>query len=184
MVQYTLPQDPEFRLTIPGKDSPKNREKAMEQLMQMLEAGDIPAELADGAGPQQFIEIKEPAPLDPNSEDAINQAVQILSSLATLKLKAQESREEALAIRQKIDILFTDEIVSEEEILNLKDGFKVLRTYAQANLRYREAREQAIVAREILDEALKAADPEQAIAPTVAADEDAAPANSTKSKKR
>jgi len=33
---------------------------------------------------------------------------QILSSLATLKLKVQESRAEALAVRTAVDILFTD----------------------------------------------------------------------------
>jgi len=80
----------------------------------------------------------------------------VLSTLATLKLKVQVSRTEAMKIRTQIDTLFTDEIVSEEEITNLKEGFKVLKTYAQANLRYREARTQAEQAREILDQALKA----------------------------
>jgi hypothetical protein len=80
--------------------------------------------------------------------------VQVLSNLATLKLKVQESRADAFKVRAGIDVLFTDEEVSEEEIAALKEGFKVLKTYAQANLRYREARSQAEDARAVLDRAL------------------------------
>jgi cell division protein FtsB len=86
--------------------------------------------------------------------------VQILSSLATLKLKAQESKTEAMQVRKQIDVLFTDETVSEEEITHLKEGFKVLKNYAQTNLRYREARTQAEHARTVLDRALQSSEPE------------------------
>ena len=41
------------------------------------------------------------------------------------------------------------------KVTQLKDGFKVLKTYAQANLRYREARAQAEEARVVLDQALQ-----------------------------
>jgi len=156
MVQYTLAQSPEVILTVSGKDSLKAREKAMDQLITLMEAGTLPTDLSEGFGPQQFIEVKEPVLVNVEEEDAITQAVQVLSTLATLKLKVQVSRTEAMKIRTQIDTLFTDEIVSEEEITNLKEGFKVLKTYAQANLRYREARTQAEQAREILDQALKA----------------------------
>ena len=83
-----------------------------------------------------------------------------MSSLATLKLKAQESRTEALEVREQIDILFSDDLVSEEEVTQLKDGFKVLKAYAQVNLRYREARAQAESARAVLDQALQSPEPE------------------------
>jgi hypothetical protein len=72
-----------------------------------------------------------------------------------------ESREEALKIREAIDILFTDEAVSAEEISRLKDGFKVLKNFAQANVRYREARGKAEEARAILDEALQSVESEK-----------------------
>lgn len=88
-------------------------------------------------------------------EDAITQAVQVLSNLATLKLKVQESREQALQIRAQIDVLFSDELVSEEVINQLKDGFKVLKSFAQVNVRFREARAQAEQARTTLDRALQ-----------------------------
>jgi RecA/RadA recombinase len=155
MVQYTLAQSPEIILTVSGKDSVKARDKAMDQLMELMDSGELPTDLADGFGPQQFIEIKEPGALPMGDEDDLNQAVQVLSSLAMLKLKVQDSKTEALQIRQQIDVLFTDEPISETEITTLKEGFKVLKTYAQANLRYREARVQAEAARTILDQALQ-----------------------------
>lgn len=155
MVQYTLAQSPDVILTVPGKDSAKARDKAMDQLIELMESGSLPTDLSDGFGPHQFIEVKEPVLTNTEDEDAITQAVQILSNLATLKLRVQASRAEALKIRTQIDTLFTDEVVSEDEIASLKEGFKVLKTYAQANLRYREARAQAERARTVLDQALK-----------------------------
>lgn len=157
MVQYTLAQAPEVILTVPGKDSAKAREKAMDQLMEQMDTGKLPTDLAEGFSPQQLIEVKEPPMTDAASsdEDAITQAVQTLSTLATLKLKVQESRTEALEVRKAVDVLFTDKSVSEEEISRLKEGFKVLKTFAGANLRYQEARSKAEQARAILDQALK-----------------------------
>ena len=160
MVQYTLVQSPEVILTIPGKDSAKAREKAMDQLIELMDAGELPTELSDGFAPQQFIEVKEPIVTPSPDEDAITQAVQILSNLATLKLKLQDSRGEALQVHAQLDMLFSDEPVSEAEVSSLKDGFKVLKTYAQANLRFKEARKQAKEAREVLDRALNTADTE------------------------
>ncbi len=154
MVQYTLVQSPEVILTVPGKDSAKAREKAMDQLIELMDTGKLPTDLSDGFGPDQFIEVKEQTAPPSPEEDSVTQAVQLLSNLATLKLKLQESRAEALQIRAKMDILFSDESVSEEEITSLKEGFKALKTYAQANLRYQEARVQAEQARAVLDGAL------------------------------
>jgi soluble cytochrome b562 len=155
MVQYSLAQSPEIILTVPGKDSAKARDKAMDQLMELMDAGELPTELEEGFGPQQLIEVKEPTTDTSSREDEITQAVQILSNLASLKLKVQESRTEALEIRKAIDVLFADKSVTEEEITYLKEGFKVLKNFAQANLRYQEARSKAEQARQILDQALK-----------------------------
>ncbi len=155
MVQYTLAQSPDIILSVPGKDSAKSREKAMDQLMELMDAGELPTELEEGFGPKQLIEVKEPAADKDHDEDSVTQAVQVLSNLATLKLKVQESRTEALEIRQAVDILFSDESVTEAEITQLKEGFKVLKSFAQANLRYQEARSRAEQARQVLDQALK-----------------------------
>jgi soluble cytochrome b562 len=158
MVQYTLAQSPDIILTVPGKDSAKAREKAMDQLMQLMNEGKLPTELEDGFSAKQLIEVKEVSMDTTSGEDEITQAVQILSNLATLKLKVQDSRAEALEIRKQVDILFSDDSVTEEEITRLKEGFKVLKTFAQANLRYQEAKAKAEQARQILDRALKSAD--------------------------
>ncbi|BAU05810.1 hypothetical protein NIES592_08540 [Fischerella major NIES-592] len=158
MVQYTLAQSPDIILTVTGKDSAKAREKAMDQLMQLMDEGKLPTELEDGFSAKQLIEVKEVSMDTTSGEDEITQAVQILSNLATLKLKVQDSRAEALEIRKQVDILFSDDSVTEEEITRLKEGFKVLKTFAQANLRYQEAKAKAEQARQILDRALKSAD--------------------------
>jgi LPS O-antigen subunit length determinant protein (WzzB/FepE family) len=160
MVQYTLAQAPEVILTVPGKDSAKARDKAMDQLMERMDAGELPTDLSEGFSPKQLVEVKEPSTMDTVSsdEDAITQAVQVLNNLATLKLKVQESRTEALEVRKAVDILFTDQSVSEEEISRLKEGFKVLKNFAQANLRYHEARAKAEQARTVIDQALKSSE--------------------------
>ncbi len=155
MVQYTLAQSPEIILTVSGKDSAKAREKAMDQLMELMETGKLPTELEEGFGAQQLIEVKEQIIDNTRGEDAITQAVQVLSNLATLKLKVQETRTEALEIRKAVDVLFSDNSVTEEEITHLKEGFKVLKNFAQANLRYQQARNKAEQARQVLDQALK-----------------------------
>lgn len=183
MVKYTLTQSPDVVLTVPGKDSPKARDRAMDQLIDLVETGKLPTDLSDGFSPQQFIEVKDDvkdnvkddvkdnvketvtassdadaAPAQ-NAEEALNQAVQMLSNLATLKLKVQVSRTEAMKVRSQVDNLFTDDPVDEAELEQLKEGFKVLKTFAQANLRYREARIQAEQARTILDQALSFSEP-------------------------
>lgn len=157
MVQYTLAQSPKTVLNISGKDSRKAREKAMDQLVELMDDGKLPTNLANGFDPQQFIEVKTPEPTDDikSQEDTVVEAVQILSHLATLKMKMQDSREDALVVRQLIDLLFTDEPISEAQIASLKDGFKTLKSFAQSNLRYRDARSQAETARQVLDDALK-----------------------------
>ncbi len=157
MVQYSLMQSPEVVLTVPGKDSRKAREQAMDQLVTLMDEGQLPTTLADGFDPQQFIEVKEPetSPQVQSQEDAVVEAVQVLSALATLKLKMQESRTEALKVRELVDLLFADDPITEEQVESLKDGFKTLKSFAQSNLKFRDARSRAAAAREVLDEALK-----------------------------
>lgn len=158
MVRYTLPQSPEIILSVRGKDSAKAREQAMDKLMELMDTGKLPTELENGFGPQQFIEVKDTPVATVKEEDAISEAVQILSNLASLKLKMMECREEALKARNQIEILFSDQTSTMEEIADLKEGFKALKNFAVANLRYREARSKAEAARMVLDEALKSSD--------------------------
>jgi len=154
MARYTLAQSPEIVLTVAGKDSPKAREKAMTELMELMDSGKLDTDLAEGFSPDQFIEVRELS-MSEDREDPITQAVQVLNNLATLKIKVQELRSDAMQVRSQVDILFGDEIVSEEQINSIKEGFKVLKSFAQLNMKFLDARSQAENARQVLDEALK-----------------------------
>lgn len=140
--------------------------------MELMDSGKLDTDLADGFSPDQFIEIKE-LPMSEEREDPITQAVQVLNNLATLKIKTQELRSDAMQVRSQIDILFSDEIVSEEQINNLKDGFKILKSFAQLNMKFLDARSQAENARQVLDEALKS--PNSEVKTTTATISDALP---------
>lgn len=156
MVQYTLAEHPDVIINVDGKDSRKSREKAMNRLVEMMDNDELPSNLPNGFGPDQFVEVKEmTGPIANVQDDEVTQAIQLLSNLASLKLKTQELKQDALKVRQQVDLLFDDQPISEAEVASLKEGFKVLKTFAQSNIRYRQAREQAEVARQILDAALE-----------------------------
>ena len=154
MVQYTLAQSPEVLIDVSGRDSNKAREKAMDQLMTLMDDGKLPTELDDGFNPKDFIEVKDQKSEPSAEENQVVEAVQTLSNLSKLKVKVQGSREDALKVRELIDLLFTDEVIEEEQIEELNSGFKTLKTFAQSNLRYRDAKDEAESAREVLDNAL------------------------------
>ncbi|MBE9140626.1 hypothetical protein IQ254_26070 [Nodosilinea sp. LEGE 07088] len=156
MVQYTLAQAPDLVLPVSGKDSAKAREKALDQLIALIDEGCLSNALADGFGAEQLVEIK---PLTPSAtvqqqEDSVVEAIQVLNQLATLKVKVQASRDEALQVRQLVDLLFADAPMTHAQVTDLKEGFKVLKSFAQSNLRFKEARAQAEQARQVLDQAL------------------------------
>ncbi|MGF1513045.1 MAG: hypothetical protein ACFB5Z_05020 [Elainellaceae cyanobacterium] len=162
MVRYTLAQCPDVTLPVRGKDSKKARDKAMDQLIELMDDGKLPIDLSDGFSPQELIAVDDQneaiAASTGSDEEAVIQAVQTLNNLANLKLKAQELRDEALQVRAQVDVLFSDEPIHPDEIAQMKDGLKALKNFAQANLRYRAGRTEAEQARAVLDEALKPAD--------------------------
>ena len=160
MVKYTLKEDPEVAIEVPGRDSAKARQKAMDQLVDLMDAGELSTSLDGGFGMEDFIVVKPSSATEPTQgEDEIVASVQILNKLASLKLKMQESKQDALEIRALVDLLFTDDPITEADVLRLKDGFKVLKKFAQANIQFREARQQAESARAILDQALQSEAP-------------------------
>ncbi len=156
MPQYAIPQSPELIFTVPGKDSPKAREKAMALVEEAIAAGTLEAELLDGFGPDRLV-VVEPTNLGehPTEGDDIGPAVQVLANFASLRLRHQELREEAQKIRHQLDTLFGEAPVTEEEVAALKKGFKVLEAFAQINRRYSLARQEAETARQVLDRALQ-----------------------------
>ena len=123
MVEYTLAQCPEVTLPVRGKDSKKARDQAMDQLIELMDDGKLPIDLSDGFSPQELIAVDDkPTPTAAIAdEEAVIAAVQTLNNLANLKLKAQELRDEAMAVRSRVDVLFSDEPISPEELAQLKD---------------------------------------------------------------
>lgn len=128
----------------------------MDQLITLLDDGDLPTSLADGFSADQLVEVAPPPPsvATQQQEESVVQAIQVLHQLATLKVKLQDSRDQALQVRALVDLLFSNEPISDNQLADLKDGFKILKSFAQSNLRFREARSQAEQARQVLDQAL------------------------------
>ena len=89
------------------------------------------------------------------AEEEITQAIQVLSSLATLKLKTQESKDQSLEVLRKIESLFKlEEPISPQDLDELKTGFKTLNKFALAVNQYYETKTKAEVAKKVLDEIL------------------------------
>jgi len=169
MPQYTLAEDPSIILETPGKnDTRKNREAAIEKLLELMDSGEIETELKDGFGPDQLILVRSGKPeLSPNPKDStgedsdVVQAVQTLTQFATLRQRVEELRPSAQEARGQIDLLFAGE-VSVEQIQQIKEGLKSLKNFAQANIQFKEAISEAEAARKTLDEALASAALEKA----------------------
>ncbi|MGA9380185.1 MAG: hypothetical protein WBV73_15580 [Phormidium sp.] len=164
MPQYTLAEDPTVILTVPGKnDTKKNREAAIEQLLELMDSGELNIELKDGFGPDQLILIKDAKAegnvnlKDSTGEDSgVVQAVQILTQFASLRQRVEELRPAAQEARSQIDLLFAGE-VTVEQIQQIKEGLKSLKNFAQVNIQFRESITEAEAARKTLDEALTTA---------------------------
>jgi 3-oxoacyl-ACP reductase-like protein len=86
------------------------------------------------------------------AEEEITQAIQVLSNLATLKLKTQESKDQSLEVLRKIESLFKlEEPISPQDLDELKSGFKTLNKFALAVNQYYETKTKAEEAKKVLD---------------------------------
>jgi len=162
MPQYSLAEDPSIILDIPGRnDTRKNREAAIEKLLELMDSGEVEIDLKDGFGPDELILIKTPSKQGSSNQqertteetDTIAQAVQVLTQFATLRQKVEELRPTAQEARAQIDLLF-EGTVSVEQIQQIKEGLKSLKNFAQTNIQLREALTEAEQARKTLDEAM------------------------------
>lgn len=164
MPQYTLAEDPTVILTVPGKnDTKKNREAAIEKLLELMDSGELDIDLKDGFGPDQLILLKDTKAegnvnlKDSTAEDSgVVQAVQVLTQFASLRQRVEELRPAAQEARSQIDLLFAGE-VTVEQIQQIKEGLKALKNFAQVNIQFRESITEAEAARKTLDEALTTA---------------------------
>jgi hypothetical protein len=166
MAKYTIAECPEISVTVRGKDSPATRQRALDKIIELMDADELPTELPDGLSSEQLIEVKEDheaSDTNEAEEDAVIKAVRELNNLANLKIKVQELHQAAIIARKDLDILFTDTPIEQEpdqfkELV--KGSFKILKDFAVASVNYKEAKIKAESARAVLDEALQFSDAE------------------------
>jgi hypothetical protein len=154
MPQYTTAYCPELLFKVPGADSGKTRYKAIQQIAFLLNEAQLKIKLPEGFSTKQLIEITKHDLMSEN-ENKIAEAVKIISKLSTAKQTTQELHEKAFQIRGKIDALFSNQVLKKQDFDEIENSLKVLKNFAMANLRYKEALLEAEKARCLLDEALK-----------------------------
>ena len=154
MSQYTLPQCPELLFKAEGKDSDNTRYKTLKKIVGLINDGQVKIKLPEGFSTWELIEITE-QDLMAEDEDKIIEAVKALSKLSSSKQKMQTLHEQALTARSYLDALFSNKFIAGEDYENIEEGLKIIKNFAQASLRYKEALPYAEKARSLLDEALK-----------------------------
>jgi hypothetical protein len=154
MPQYTTPYCPELLFIVPGADSGKARYKAIQQIAFLLNEGQLKIKLPEGFSTKQLVEITKHDLMSEN-ENKIAEAVKIISKLSTAKQTTQELHEQALQTRGKIDALFGNQVLTKQDFDEIESNLKILKNFAIASLRYKEALCEAEKARRLLDEAIK-----------------------------
>ncbi len=154
---YTVPQCPKLLIEVRNLDSDRARYNAINKLVSLINEGSIDVQIPEGFTTQQLIEIRE-EDLMSDHEAELSQAVRTLSKLSVAKQKLQELQEQAAEVRDKIDLLFREEKIPLEEFSKITDGLKLLKEFAKANLRYKEALPDADSARLVVDRALKSSE--------------------------
>jgi len=152
--QYTILQRPELLIKVSNSDPDKARYKATQELVRLINEEQLGVQIPQGFSTRQLIEIAE-KDLMAEGEDKVVEAVKVLSKLSAAKQKVQELYEQAVEARQQTDVLFENRKISVEEFQRIEEGLKVIKEFAQANLRYKEALPDAKIARSLIDEALE-----------------------------
>ena len=152
--QYTIPQCPELLIKVSNSDPDKARYKATQEIVRRINEDQLGIRIPEGFSTRQLIEIVE-KDLMAEGEDKIIEAVKVLSKLSAAKQKVQELYEQAIEARQQTDVLFENRKISVEEFQKIEEGLKVIKEFAQANLRYKEALPDAENARSLIDKALE-----------------------------
>jgi hypothetical protein len=153
MPAYTLPQCPELLLRVAGSNSDNARYKALKNVVELINTGYLKIKLPEGFSTWQLIEIKE-QDLMAEDENKIIEAVKVINKLSVSRQRMQELNEQAWQARRHIDALFTNKLLAKEDFKNIEESLKIIRDFAQASLRYKEASTKAEEARSILNEGL------------------------------
>jgi hypothetical protein len=152
--QYTIPQRPDLLIVGSSSDPDKARYKATQELVRLINEEQLDVQIPEGFSTRQLIEVTE-EDLMAEDEDKIIEAVKVLSKLSASKRKVQELHEQAIQAKEQVDILFKNSKTSREEFQEIEEGLNILKEFARANLRYKEALLDAENARLLLDKALE-----------------------------
>lgn len=140
MVSYALKQAPEVVLEVPGRDSKKQRQQALDQLVDKInEDEDLRSKLTDGASHDDLIVVTEQVPVVAKDPDAPNTAVedvkvlvQAIFSYGFMRVKLEQDRQEAQTVLKELEMILDPKVeLTEEMVADLKRKSKLLISYAE-----------------------------------------------------
>jgi hypothetical protein len=149
MVSYALKQAPEIVLEVPGRDSRKQRQQALDQLLDKAnEDDDLRSKLADGAGHDDLIVVTEQVPVVSSESDTtveeVKALVQAIVSYGFMRVKLEQDREEAQSVLKELQSIFdpTTEL-TEDMLTDLKKKSRLLISYAETKAGFSEVKTNA-----------------------------------------
>lgn len=149
MVSYALKQAPEIILEVPGRDSRKQRQQALDQLIDKVnEDEDLRTKLADGAGHDDLIVVTEQVPAlthEPNNTvEEVKTLVQAIVSFGVMRVKLEQDRQEAKSVLKDLEAIFDPAVdLSEEQVSDLKKKSRLLISYAETKASFNEVKTNA-----------------------------------------
>ena len=149
MVSYALKQAPEIILDVPGRDSRKQRQQALDQLLDKVNEDEtLRAKLADGAGHDDLIVVTEQAPVLPSEPDGtveeVKTLVQAIVSYGFMRVKLEQDRQEAKSVLKDLEAIFDPAAeLTEEQVGDLKKKSKLLISYAETKASFNDVRSNA-----------------------------------------
>lgn len=149
MVSYALKQAPEVILEVPGRDSRKQRQQALDQLIDKVnEDEDLRSKLADGAGHDDLIVVTEQVPVVATESDTtveeVKTLVQAIVGYGFLRVKIDQDREEAKSVLKDLEAIFDPKTdLNDETLADLKKKSRLLISYAETKASFGEVRSNA-----------------------------------------
>lgn len=149
MVSYALKQAPEIVLDVPGRDSRKQRQQALDQLIDKANEDEVlRSKLADGAGHDDLIVVTEQAPPPTKEADTtveeVKTLVQSIVSYGFIRVKLEQDRQDAQSVLKELEaILDPAAELTEEMLVDLKKKSRLLISYAETKASFGEVRANA-----------------------------------------
>jgi hypothetical protein len=149
MVSYALKQAPEIILEVSGRDSRKQRQQALDQLIDKVNEDEkLRSKLADGAGHDDLIVVTDQVPVTTNDSDTtveeVKQLVQAIVSYGFMRVKLEQDRREAASVLKELEAILDPETeLTEEQLADLKKKSKLLISYAETKASFSDVRANA-----------------------------------------